>query len=273
KTIRSRCYDLAICTNFAPRGAWLAFLAGIPQRIGYDIQQAKWFLTQATPARHGKQYRLRTKQENLVIRHETENQLDILELLGISTNDTRMEIDLNPAHIETMQTKLDLAASRNRPIVLICPLGSQEKKSWTISGTANFIKNISPKADCYLIGSAAQGDLLNKINATAGNLAKVLAGTLSLGELAAFIARANLLVSVDTGPLHIAEALKTPVIALFGPHDPRIWGPREPKSKIFAVELDCSPCWHECANNRCMQEIDETAVIAAAADILENTQT
>lgn len=261
QTIRSRRYDMAICTNFAPRGAMLAFAAGIPFRIGYDAQHADWFLTHTASAKR------------LNVRHESENHLDVLMPLGVSTKDFSLDFKINTSDIKTMQDKIRQNFGQNfkRPIAVICPLGSYPQKNWVAHSYADLIKKLAKKADCYLIGGKSQESELNLINEASGNLGRVLAGTLSLGELAAFLAAANLLVSVDTGPLHIAEAVKTPVIALFGSTDPKCWGPRRDKSRIFTLSLECSPCWGKasCQNNRCMLDLDAAAIALAAEDILE----
>jgi len=261
KTIRNRRYDLAICTNFAPRGAMLAMVAGIPRRIGYDAQNGKWFLTHAVSAKRQ------------AVRHESENYLDVLAPFKISIKDTSLDFKIKNADIETMRDKIKKIFNQDfaSPIAVICPLGSYSKKNWTTENYVRLIKKLTEKADCYLIGDKSQEKELNIINERAGNLAVVLAEALSLGELTAFISVANLLVSVDTGPMHIAEAVKTPLVALFGPTDPKCWGPRSNKSLVFTASLDCSPCWGKtaCQNNRCMQELDEAAIIAATEAILE----
>jgi ADP-heptose:LPS heptosyltransferase len=76
--LRARRYDTAITMNFAPRGAMLAWAAGIPRRIGYDAQHAGWFLTQTSSAKR------------LGIQHETLNHLNVLRPLGVTTEDTSL---------------------------------------------------------------------------------------------------------------------------------------------------------------------------------------
>ena len=64
-----------------------------------------------------------------------------------------------------------------------------------------------------------------------------------LPELAAFLEKASCLVTVDTGPLHIAQAVGCRTVAVFGPTDPTVWGPRGEKDVILHCATDCSPCW------------------------------
>ena len=96
------------------------------------------------------------------------------------------------------------------------------------------------------------------------NKERVLAGTLSLQEIAALIKISDVLLSVDTGPLHISQGVNTPVVALFGPTDPKIWGPRNSNDKIIYKKIDCSPCWGKgvCEKNSCMEKIEVEEIVA-----------
>ncbi|MBP2654183.1 MAG: rfaQ 3 [Firmicutes bacterium] len=255
--LRKRHYDLAITANFAPRGAMLAWGSGIRHRVGYDAQHAGVFLTRTSSAKRP------------VKRHEAENHLDVLKPLGISTADTSLVLEVDPRDVFSMRDKV--IWDRSKKLVLICPCGSYSKKSWTVDGYAALITALGPQQECFLIGSKAEAPQLAAINEAAGNVAGILAGTLTLGELAALIDEAAVLVTVDTGPMHIANALKTPVVALFGPTDPKGWGPRGERDIVISKNVECSPCWGkgECSFNRCLAEIPADEVVVATKKILE----
>ncbi|MBU2699015.1 putative lipopolysaccharide heptosyltransferase III [Sporomusaceae bacterium BoRhaA] len=256
--IRSRHYDLAVCTNFAARGAMLAWIAGIPYRAGYDRQHANLFLTHIASG------------ERSEICHEAENYLAVLKPLGITTADTTLTFQVQE------QDKLNLAAkvpklTLDQPIAVVCPSGSYPRKSWTISAYAELICRLAEESQVVLIGGGREAAELSKISQASAdlagkNVASVLAGELSLGELAALLQRCKVLVSIDTGPMHIAQAVGTPVVALFGPTDPAIWGPRGLDDHVFYEKLSCSPCWGkgDCTKNRCMTDIAAEKVIEAA---------
>lgn len=256
RQLRCRRYDLAVSTNFALRGAVLAWMSGIRYRAGYAAQHAGWFLTH-TASRH-----------RPVVRHEAENHLDVLKPLGIFTDDTSLAFKVDPVDVMSLQNKVkrDMA----KPLAVICPVGSYRQKSWTTAGVAEFIGAIAPSAECFLIGARSDAAELAEINAAAGDLAGMLPGTLTLGELAAFLAEAKFLLTVDTGPLHIANAVGTPVIALFGPTDPVKWGPRGPRDIVFEKSVECRPCWGRtgCDDNRCLNTLESGDVIAAARRLL-----
>lgn len=103
-----------------------------------------------------------------------------------------------------------------------------------------------------------------------------LAGRTSLGGLAAIIARLDLFISNDTGPAHIADALGTPSVTIFGPADPVRWAPLDQiHHPIVRHPVDCSPCPHwECPiDHRCLQGIEAGDVIGAAGRLLSQVKT
>ena len=255
--LRTEKYDLTISTNFALRGAAVAFATGAPYRAGYDAQHGKWLLTHVASA----------KRETL--RHEAENYLDVLKPLGISTHDTSLCLIIQSQDIEYV--KKHIVQTPGKKLVVICPAGSYKRKSWTTQGYAQLISEISQYADCCLIGGKAEQPLLNEINELSGQRGKVYGGIFTLGQSAALIHMADLMISVDTGPLHIAQAVNTPVLALFGPTDPYGWGPRNQHDKIIYNKIECSPCWGKgpCPNHQCMVAIESHTVIESAIEMLK----
>ena len=254
RQVRSRHYDLAVCTNFAPRGAMLAFLCGIPRRIGYEAQYGEWFLTNAvSPVRPP-------------LRHEAENYLDVLKPLGLKETDFSLELALQtedcvPAAKEKEKT--------DKPMVVLCPAGSYRRKSWTTDGYAELIRELSSQVSWYLIGGKGEAPYLQRIAAKAAVPATVWGGTHSLPEVAGLMQQAVLVISVDTAALHLAQAVHTPVLGLFGPTDPRIWGPRGGKDRVIWLQ-NCQPCWGrgDCATQHCLRELSAYIVIQTAKEML-----
>ena len=124
-----------------------------------------------------------------------------------------------------------------------------------------------------LIGGGMERDLANEVQSLVRQPCLDLVGALSIGQLGAVLARCNLLVSGDTGPLHLATAVKTPVIALFGAIDPRRTGPvGEGHRVIVHDEISCVPCnAKECTNPvrlKCMEKITVEEVYLAIIEML-----
>ena len=252
--IRSRKYDLAVCTNFAPRGAMLAFFCAIPRRLGYAAQHGEWFLTDAvSPVRPP-------------LRHEAENYLDVLQPLGLQATDFSLELALQAEDVAAAVKEKEKAA---KPLVVLCPAGSYRRKSWTTDGYAKLIRELSPQVSWYLIGGKAEGAYLRRIAAKAAVPVAIWEGTHTLPEVAALMQQAALVISVDTAALHMAQAVQTPVLGLFGPTDTRIWGPRGEKDRVVWLQ-NCQPCWGrgECATRHCLRDLPAETVIQIAREML-----
>ena len=250
--VRKRKYDLAVCTNFAPRGAMLAFFCGIPRRIGYAAQHGEWFLTDAVSA---------VRKE---IRHEAENYLDVLAPLGLCATDTSLELQLDSCDYAHVPEK-----AKEKQRVVLCPAGRNPLRSWTLEGYQALLRAF-PGVEWFLVGGKENKEYLQEIASTMVSPDHVYAGTHELSEVAALFKGADAIVSVDTALLHISQAVKTPVVGLFGPGDPRVWGPRGAHDKLIWLN-NCPPCANrkDCPDNRCMKEIPADLVIQAVKDVLQ----
>ncbi len=227
-------FDLCVSMNFALRGAVVAWLAGIPHRLGYDAQHASFFLTMvASKEREG-------------IKHETLNHLEVLRPLGIDDKkaDASLTLDVPERAVETLEKKCAIHHIPDNDYLALCPIGSYVRKNLPLATAAHVVRHFSQRRAIFLIGSKSEAGQLEEIASLAG-LPKnnVLAGALTLPELAAFLKKAACLVTVDTGPLHIAQAVGCRTVAVFGPTDPVVWGPRGKEDVVLYHQTECSPCW------------------------------
>jgi predicted lipopolysaccharide heptosyltransferase III len=252
--LRREHYDLSLAMNFAVRGALLAWASGVKRRVGYDRQHAPWFLTDIADS---------SREQ---IRHETENHLAILKPLQISSNDTSLVFKVKASDRESLSHKVFFT---ERPALAVCPFGSYPKKSWNTDRYGQLIQKLTDTYQCFLLGSNGERAGLEEIAAKSGKSVPVLGGNLTLGELAALLQQVKLLITVDTGPMHLANAVGTPVVALFGPTDPRIWGPRGKYDQVIQAKSKCSPCWGkgECPGRHCMEKIELSDVEKAVRAI------
>lgn len=261
KVLRQEHFDLAICMNFALRGAALARLAGIPYRLGYAAQHGSWFLTwAASPIREG-------------IKHETENHLEVLKPWRLP-HVTAGSLRLVPgkAAIDSFQVKKQkLSLADKGQYFVLCPIGSYERKNMPMPLAVELITRLEAQKPVYLIGGNKEAADLQAMAERANiGKARVLAGSLNLTELAVFLQEAAAMVSVDTGPMHIAQAVQCPTVALFGPTDPVVWGPKNGNSRTIYHSEPCSPCWGkgECSSYRCVDKIKAEEVFAALKQIM-----
>lgn len=119
-------------------------------------------------------------------------------------------------------------------------------------------------------GTASEARLARAVLAGLPARALDLCGRLDSADLLALLSRARLLVANDTGPVHLADALGTPCVALYGPNTPHRYGPRGPRSVALFADLPCSPCLDDrsmkrssCRDHRCMRALDVDSALAA----------
>lgn len=261
RRLRRYRFDLAICMNFAPRGAVVAWLARIPHRFGYDAQHSGIFLTRTASA-------VRAQPQ-----HETKNQLDFMRAFGFSTRDMslafRIPADVERAFIEKSRA---LACAKENYLVL-CPCGRVPRRSLGAQTAAAFIRAFSDTREAlpvYLIGGAQDREYLGEIAQRAGlGEHHILAGTFTLQEIAVLLRSADALVSVDTGPAHIAQAVHCPTVEIFSTGDPCIWGPRGTHDVVLAEVRD--PVTGALPDTDCIRSISAERILAAVQDILQKT--
>ena len=260
--LRQYQFDLAVCMNFALRGALVSFLARIPYRLGYDAQWAGMFLTWASD--HHRQG----------LQHETRNHLEVFKAWGWHPEDTSLVLSPAQEVQQSYGVKAQALALEKQKYWVLCPFGSYGRKNMPTALGVQLIRTLEESAPVYLIGGAGEKAGLEAF-AKAGHIAdsRVQAGTLTLPELALFLQGARALVGVDTGPMHIAQAVQCPTIALFGPTDPKVWGPENSNSHIIYLANSCSPCWGKgkCQqHNSCMKNIKAQDVLEALKLVGEN---
>ena len=259
RRLRRYRFDLAICMNFAPRGAVVAWLARIPNRFGYDAQHSGIFLTRTASA-------VRAQPQ-----HETKNQLDFMRAFGFSTRDMslafRIPADVERAFIEKSRA---LACAKENYLVL-CPCGRVLRRSLSAQTAAAFIRAFSNTREAlpvYLIGSAQDRAYLMEIAQRAGlGERHVLAGAFTLSEIAVLLRGAAAIVSVDTGPAHIAQAVHCPTVEIFSTGDPRIWGPQGAHDVVLAEARD--PVTGALPDTDCIRSIPSEHILAAVQGILQ----
>jgi len=172
----------------------------------------------------------------------------------------------------------DLDAARRvladvpRPRVVLHPAARWGTKLWEPERWRTLAALLAEEgAGIVVTGSQADMEMAAAICDGLQPAPRSLAGRLSLKTLAAVLRSADLMITVDSGPMHIAAALGTPVVALFGPTDPARTGPLGP-GRVLRQPLPCSPCLQRTCRiaetRRCMRDIDAAAVLAAAHDVL-----
>ncbi|MBL8488687.1 MAG: putative lipopolysaccharide heptosyltransferase III [Rhodocyclaceae bacterium] len=264
--LRERRFDLVVHLTEHPRGAWLARLTGAAHAVAIGREGRFW------QGSFSHLYRLVPR------RHTVERNLDALRRLGIPVHEEDKPLVL-VAGTQAEETVDTLLAARNlarRPFVHLHPASRWLFKCWPAEKVGALVERFAEHG-LPVVLTAAPDDkeraLVDAVAAATRSPVVNLAGQLSLKELAALAARARLFVGVDSAPMHIAAAVGTPVVALFGPSGETEWGPwRVPSRVIVSAEHPCRPCGQDgCAGSKvsdCLTTLSVDRVFAACAELL-----
>jgi heptosyltransferase-3 len=239
QTLRSRQYDLIIHLTDHPRGAWLARL--IKPRWAVAPQRAKgekWWKKSFT-------HLYRTVGGGR--RHTVDTHLDALRRLGIQPTTESRALRMVPgseaqAHVDGLLAQHALQTGQ---FIQLHPASRWFFKCWPATLNAQLLKALTARGEHIVITGAPderEQKMVDAIIAEAGVPVVNLAGQLSLRQLAALTSRAKLFVGVDSAPMHIAAAVGTPCVALFGPSGDKEWGPWMVKSETVSSTHSCRPC-------------------------------
>jgi lipopolysaccharide heptosyltransferase II len=238
------------------RAALVPWLAGIPDRIGYASDRRGPLLTRPLPPPPR-------------IAHQLRDYDSLLESRGI-------EPDLDPPRLSLSAETADIAAFAlaraglppNRPLVLLAPGAAFGwTKRWPAERFGRLGRLLLEQGllSALVIGPGEER-LAEEARVAAGGYLPALGADLDAIGVAALAARARVVVCNDSGPMHLAAAVGTPVVAIFGPTDPGRTGPCGAAAEVLDRYVFCSPCYlKECPyRHECMREIEVEEVLAAS---------
>lgn len=264
KLIREQKFDLLINFHTSLKMNLFAFLSGVKERIGFDINGG--FLNTKVI----KYFKLKGK-------HESVKYIELLKAIGINPKIKKIEYKIHvPYKLEKcLDKKLkSKKIKKNMKLIGFVIGGSENSKfhlnrRWPIQNwisLANKIQEKDKKIKILLIGDKKDWEIGEKIKNETMNTIN-LCGFLDIKELVILMKRLRYLISVDTGPMHIG-ASQTKVIALFGPTDPKEFGPL-PFGRHIIIKSNrrCSPCYidgkyKKCFKNECMMDITPNHVFS-----------
>ncbi len=226
---RARHYDLAI--NFQPdiRGNLMLAASGAAQTVGFQSGGGGAVLEVALD------YQPRA--------HTTTNARRLVAaVLDVPPGTRAARIQMTP---DETREAADRLGSRNRPFIGVHVSGGRAIKQWDLDRFAELASRLARArgATIVLTGSGADRTIVEPIARGLPPPSVVdLAGALDLPALAAVLEQLDVFVTGDTGPMHVAAAVGTPVVAVFGPSDPVRYAPADPVHTIVRVDLPCSPC-------------------------------
>lgn len=263
--LKEKKFDLAIALHPTNRAHMIFFIAGIPRRIGYD-RKMSFLLTKKIP---------HMKQEGK--KHEVDYNFDMLEKAGFDTGGhDRMPYLVTGEKDRLMVDVLLEQNGLDGNIIAIHPGASCISKRWPAKNFAKVADILSQKydSDIVIVGGNETKEFSRKMLGEMKSRAVDLTGVLLLGELAELLSRCSLFISNDSGPVHVAVAVGTPVISLFGRSDPGLspkrWGPLGKMDVYIHKDVGCSKCLaHKCLKGFvCLGAILPDDVVEASRRIL-----
>lgn len=272
--IRRKEYDMVINLTEGDRGAIAAFVSGSRFRVGFD-PGSKGFKGKKKIYTH-------IVKNCPAPRHTVERQLDVLRRIGIfpEPGERELRLHISDETIARMSYVIEQAGMSPEGYILLHPVSRWRFKCPPVAKIANIIEEVHKRGEKIVITSgpdAVEVAMVKEILALVPHVEVLnLSGKTTLKDLSALIQMSKAVICVDSVPLHIASALKAPVVVIFGPSSEQNWGPwRHPNSRIVAQNMSCRPCYMDgCGGSKvsdCLSTLPVSAVMEAL-DSLEQTR-
>lgn len=266
KKLRKNHYDLVIDFQGNLKSAVMNLITGSGNRLGFGRGYCKEFNYLST------QHHAYPAGKKI---HRIEKNLSLLNELDIETSFLQPDIPVAKDDEEYISNFIDEKADPSLPIILIHPGTSKfgSFKQWPAENYTLLADMIQDKYDANLILTWGPGelDVVNEIAGSVKHKALPACETKSIKQLTALIKRATLFIGGDTGPLHIASIMGIPVVGLYGPKDPAIYGPYDGTAIVIKNDVPCSPCRKRtCGDPICMSSILPEDVFSGVEKLMQN---
>ncbi len=233
--IKKEKFDLALLLQNAFEAAVISFLARIPLRAGYNTDGRSLLLTHPV-----------TRDRKFKELHQTDYYLDLLQSLGCRLGPRNPELSVSEAPQKEADSLLKiLGIGKSEPLVGISPGATYgPAKQWLPEKFAELADRVTQNLGVrvLLFGSRADRKTASLVVQKARVLLGDLTGLTTLAQAIALISRCRLFISNDSGLMHVAAALRVPLIAIFGSTDPKRTGPRGENCRVVRKPVPCSPC-------------------------------
>ncbi|MBI3880017.1 MAG: lipopolysaccharide heptosyltransferase II [Verrucomicrobia bacterium] len=290
RELRAQAFDLALVLPNSPRSALEVWWGRVPRRVGYAAKWRRFFLTQTVPPRAGavKMHKRSVGEIRKLVRggetqnpkpetrnpaaHHLHQYLHLASALGANPAPLAPRLDVAEPEVERLRQKFGLDPQRTW-LGLNAGAEYGPAKRWPIERFIAAAKEIQRRANCgwILFGGGNDTALTAQIESALRpppSALRNLTGQTSLRELCAALKLCRVLLTNDTGPMHVAAAVGTPVVVPFGSTSPELTGPGLPgEARHFLLKSDapCAPCFlRECPIDfRCMNGLGVERVVAA----------
>lgn len=255
-------YDLGILLTNSFSSAWWFWQAGIARRIGYSSFPRNFFLTD----------RVAKPIEKV---HQVDFYKRLLAPLKIPISKTAPRLYVSEKELqESRELLFQRGYKKGKTLVGINPGASYgSAKCWPADRFRSLaLRLLDDGVSVVFFGDVASMDLVKSICSGLPKEVMDLAGVTSLRELVCLIQDCDLLITNDSGPMHIADAVNTPLVAIFGSTDDQVTGPYGQKNSVLTKRVSCSPCMKRVCpiDFRCMMQISVEEVVQKARDKLQS---
>jgi lipopolysaccharide heptosyltransferase II len=273
--LRRRSFDLAVLFQKAFDAAALALAAGIPRRYGYATDKRRWLLTDPIP-----------ENDAVRARHHARVFLDLSAAAGANASCFDLRFPLSPADRERAARTLEAAGvGAGEPLVSVHAGASKRPRAWHPDRFGQLAREAVRLTGgrAMVLGATGDASVARRVADTFGEGIIDLTGRTTLREMAAVFERSCLFLGSDSGPMHIAAAVGTPVLAVFGPGTPSKTAPFVDPSRyeVLTRRFPCSPCrqafFCECESAPsgkpyCIEEISVSQAVEAVGRLLTRTR-
>jgi heptosyltransferase-2 len=299
RAIRNRRFDLGLVFPNSPRSALELFLGGVPRRLGYATPWRRWLLTDAIPVRRGIPTMAKRTLRGIESRrqqpgaeresfpasaHQIHHYLHLVARAGASPDPLPPRLVVTESETAAFLSRfLPGRTTRTAPPLLGLNPGAEygPAKRWPEEAFLEAALAVAPMGRVTWLVFGGSGDravadrLAGSLNSRLGEGTAVnLAGATSLRELMAGLKLCRAVLTNDTGPMHVAAALGTPVVVPFGSTSPELTGPGlpgDPRHRLLLGAAACAPCFlRECPTDfACMRDITVDRVVAAVRQVAD----
>jgi ADP-heptose:LPS heptosyltransferase len=230
-------------------------------KLGRDTEERGYF------------FDIKIPETDIGKKYEMIYDMETVEALGVEVVNTSIDFNIDDKDITNVNMLLLKEGLSQKDIIIGVHPGGMPCRRWPIENFSQVIEEISRQLPCHFVitGGKNEVDLVKKLIKRINIKVINLAGKLSLKELGALIKRCNLYISNDTGPMHIAAILKTPLVAIFGPGDIARYDPRNisEKAVVLYKRVDCAPCNNrQCKSLKCLRLIYPDEAIEKALHLV-----
>ena len=260
--MRAQKFDLALLLQNAFDAAWLAWRAGIPERIGYARDARSFLLTKRIPV----------PKMGEIPPHEKFYYLELLrraDWIDSLPDESFIALNVSESSRRGAEEFLSQCGARSNALRIAIGAGASygSAKCWPPSRFADLANRLQSEsdADVILFGTAAEAAVTRAISAELRRPPIDLTDKTSIADLPSLLSQCHLFIGNDSGAMHVAAGVGLPVVAVFGPTDPHGTAPVTPRCTIVQQKPYCSPCFlrHCPTDHRCMRAITPEMVEAA----------